>query len=198
MYLPNLCVAFSSIRWARVGSALRKSCINTCPRWSVWLLALAQRPSPSSTWTWGQMVMAVARIWTPRGHVSPWRWWPAVSPHMKSWCLAPPASSGECWRPRGWVFICFFFLRMDSACALFVWLWFMLQAPENNYMGNNYLKTRVQEKHEDPQEHVNNTPESWNVFCDFPEISHIAITGANVCISRQDNFAMVRTWTLCC
>lgn len=67
----------------------------------------------------------------------------------------------------------------------------MLQAQENNYMGNDYLNKRKREKHEATQQE-NNPPESWNVFCDFPEISHIAITGANLRISRQDNFAMVR------
>lgn len=60
-------------------------------------------------------------------------------------------------------------------------------------MGNDYLHKRMREKHEVPQEQENNTQESWNMFCDFPEISHIAITGANVCISRQDNFSMVRS-----
>lgn len=68
----------------------------------------------------------------------------------------------------------------------------MSQAQENNYMGNEYLNKRKREKHEVPQEPENNAAESWIVFCDFPEISHIAITGANVCVSRQDNFAMVR------
>lgn len=67
----------------------------------------------------------------------------------------------------------------------------MLQAQENNYMGNDYLNKRKREKHEVTQQD-NNTAESWNMFCDFPEISHIAITGANVCISRQDNYTMVR------
>uniref|UniRef100_A0A671V986 Tyrosine-protein kinase n=1 Tax=Sparus aurata TaxID=8175 RepID=A0A671V986_SPAAU len=35
-----------------------------------------------------------------------------------------------------------------------------------------------------------NTPSTWTSFCDFPEITHIAITGANVCISTQDNHCM--------
>uniref|UniRef100_A0A4W4EDS4 Tyrosine-protein kinase n=1 Tax=Electrophorus electricus TaxID=8005 RepID=A0A4W4EDS4_ELEEL len=34
------------------------------------------------------------------------------------------------------------------------------------------------------------TVEELKHFCDFPEISHIAIMGTNVCISRQDNYAM--------
>lgn len=71
----------------------------------------------------------------------------------------------------------------------------MLQAQDNNYMGNDYLSKRKREKHEVTHQEIN-TQESWNVFCDFPEISHIAITGVNVCISRQDNFAMVRAWSL--
>ncbi|XP_056610016.1 non-receptor tyrosine-protein kinase TYK2 [Triplophysa dalaica] len=32
--------------------------------------------------------------------------------------------------------------------------------------------------------------DTWKSFCDFPAISHIAITGVNVCISRQDNMLM--------
>uniref|UniRef100_A0A672QK77 Tyrosine-protein kinase n=1 Tax=Sinocyclocheilus grahami TaxID=75366 RepID=A0A672QK77_SINGR len=32
--------------------------------------------------------------------------------------------------------------------------------------------------------------DNWNTFCDFPAISHIAIQGINVCISRQDNMSM--------
>ncbi|XP_003198201.2 non-receptor tyrosine-protein kinase TYK2 isoform X1 [Danio rerio] len=35
-----------------------------------------------------------------------------------------------------------------------------------------------------------NEEEDWNIFCDFPEISLIAIQGINVCISRQDNMSM--------
>uniref|UniRef100_H3DMJ5 non-specific protein-tyrosine kinase n=1 Tax=Tetraodon nigroviridis TaxID=99883 RepID=H3DMJ5_TETNG len=34
------------------------------------------------------------------------------------------------------------------------------------------------------------TPHKWNVFCDFPEITHIVISEANVCISTQDNHCM--------
>ncbi|XP_062868062.1 non-receptor tyrosine-protein kinase TYK2 [Trichomycterus rosablanca] len=63
------------------------------------------------------------------------------------------------------------------------------RAQENNYMGNDYLDKRKRGKQQEP-EHETSTTESWNTFCDFPEISHIAISGANVCISRQDNFAM--------
>uniref|UniRef100_A0A8C1ZK34 non-specific protein-tyrosine kinase n=1 Tax=Cyprinus carpio TaxID=7962 RepID=A0A8C1ZK34_CYPCA len=35
--------------------------------------------------------------------------------------------------------------------------------------------------------------DNWNTFCDFPEISHIAIQGINVCISRQDNILQARS-----
>ncbi|TTP27305.1 Non-receptor tyrosine-protein kinase TYK2 [Bagarius yarrelli] len=63
------------------------------------------------------------------------------------------------------------------------------RAQENNYMGNDYFNKKKRENQEVMQGE-NYMAESWNVFCDFPEISHIAITGANVCISRQDNFAM--------
>lgn len=40
------------------------------------------------------------------------------------------------------------------------------------------------------------TPNEWNVFCDFPEITHIVIGEANVCISTQDNRCMVRLLVL--
>uniref|UniRef100_A0A671SCJ0 Tyrosine-protein kinase n=1 Tax=Sinocyclocheilus anshuiensis TaxID=1608454 RepID=A0A671SCJ0_9TELE len=35
--------------------------------------------------------------------------------------------------------------------------------------------------------------DNWSTFCDFPEISHIAIQGINVCISRQDNILQARS-----
>uniref|UniRef100_A0A8C9Y858 Tyrosine-protein kinase n=1 Tax=Sander lucioperca TaxID=283035 RepID=A0A8C9Y858_SANLU len=40
------------------------------------------------------------------------------------------------------------------------------------------------------QNAIPNTPNKWTAFCDFPEITHIAITGDNVCISTQDNHCM--------
>ncbi|XP_017310695.2 non-receptor tyrosine-protein kinase TYK2 [Ictalurus punctatus] len=64
------------------------------------------------------------------------------------------------------------------------------RAQENNYMGNDYLSKKKREKHDVMQQENHSEEFSWNVFCDFPEISHIAITGANVCISQQDSFAM--------
>lgn len=41
------------------------------------------------------------------------------------------------------------------------------------------------------------TPNEWNVFCDFPEITHVVIGEANVCISTQDNRCMVRLLVCC-
>ncbi|XP_076122479.1 non-receptor tyrosine-protein kinase TYK2 isoform X1 [Alosa pseudoharengus] len=62
-----------------------------------------------------------------------------------------------------------------------------LKAPDNDYLGNmnNKKKNRQQSFSQEPS-----TPDKWNNFCDFPEISHIAIVGANVCICHQDNHAM--------
>ncbi|XP_077413120.1 non-receptor tyrosine-protein kinase TYK2 isoform X2 [Vanacampus margaritifer] len=34
------------------------------------------------------------------------------------------------------------------------------------------------------------TPVEWTTFCDFPDIIHVAISDANVCISTQDNKCM--------
>ncbi|KAF4077778.1 hypothetical protein AMELA_G00211880 [Ameiurus melas] len=81
-------------------------------------------------------------------------------------------------------------LRIRRVFAKFVRSFQQHTAQDNNYMGNDYLSKKKREKH-DVMQQENNTEEfSWNVFCDFPEISHVAITGANVCISQQDSFAM--------
>ncbi|XP_049331591.1 non-receptor tyrosine-protein kinase TYK2 isoform X2 [Astyanax mexicanus] len=59
------------------------------------------------------------------------------------------------------------------------------RAQENSYMENDYLAERREEGSQSRQE-----GETLESFCDFPEISHIAIMGANVCICRQDNSTM--------
>ncbi|XP_030645484.1 non-receptor tyrosine-protein kinase TYK2 [Chanos chanos] len=63
------------------------------------------------------------------------------------------------------------------------------RAQENNYQGNDYIGSERKGGQQPPQQEVG-TPDKWSSFCDFPEISHIAINGQNVCISRQDNVAM--------
>ncbi|XP_073349940.1 non-receptor tyrosine-protein kinase TYK2 isoform X2 [Pagrus major] len=63
------------------------------------------------------------------------------------------------------------------------------KAQDNTYCRNeplNYMR-RTKQQSSQPNE---NTPCKWTSFCDFPEITHIAITGANVCISTQDNHCM--------
>ncbi|XP_051569549.1 non-receptor tyrosine-protein kinase TYK2-like [Myxocyprinus asiaticus] len=66
-------------------------------------------------------------------------------------------------------------------------LWRKLPAQrENNYMEKDYNHNQSR----DAQTHGEQEIDSWNSFCDFPEISHIAITGVNICISRQDNMSM--------
>ncbi|CAB1341815.1 unnamed protein product, partial [Coregonus sp. 'balchen'] len=63
------------------------------------------------------------------------------------------------------------------------------KAQANSYFGNDYLGNRKSVK----QSLLQQEPKSfdtWTSFCDFPEISHIAITGANVSIIKQDNFSM--------
>ncbi|KAL6102631.1 tyk2 [Pungitius sinensis] len=57
------------------------------------------------------------------------------------------------------------------------------KAQANLYLRNDYMKTNKQRSGE-PSE---NTPDKWTSFCDFREITHIAITGTNVCISTLDN-----------
>uniref|UniRef100_A0A4W4ED95 Tyrosine-protein kinase n=1 Tax=Electrophorus electricus TaxID=8005 RepID=A0A4W4ED95_ELEEL len=63
------------------------------------------------------------------------------------------------------------------------------RAQENSYLGNDYLDNRKHRGQQVRQQEMD-TVEELKHFCDFPEISHIAIMGTNVCISRQDNYAM--------
>nr|XP_046270375.1 non-receptor tyrosine-protein kinase TYK2 [Scatophagus argus] len=63
------------------------------------------------------------------------------------------------------------------------------KAQANSYFRSdslNYIKRAKQQ----PSQPVVNTSNKWTPFCDFPEITHIAIAGANVCISTQDNQCM--------
>uniref|UniRef100_A0A8C1XM71 Tyrosine-protein kinase n=1 Tax=Cyprinus carpio TaxID=7962 RepID=A0A8C1XM71_CYPCA len=52
--------------------------------------------------------------------------------------------------------------------------------------GNDYIYNQNRDAQSPDEQEMDN----WNTFCDFPEISHIAIQGINVCISRQDNMSM--------
>uniref|UniRef100_A0A672QKL7 Tyrosine-protein kinase n=1 Tax=Sinocyclocheilus grahami TaxID=75366 RepID=A0A672QKL7_SINGR len=52
--------------------------------------------------------------------------------------------------------------------------------------GNEYIFKQNREAQPPDEQEMDN----WNTFCDFPAISHIAIQGINVCISRQDNMSM--------
>lgn len=54
----------------------------------------------------------------------------------------------------------------------------------NDYIHNKSGETQSQDEQE---------MDNWKTFCDFPEISLIAIQGVNVCISRQDNMSMVNS-----
>ncbi|XP_062294756.1 non-receptor tyrosine-protein kinase TYK2 isoform X1 [Scomber scombrus] len=63
------------------------------------------------------------------------------------------------------------------------------KAQANSYLRNDYMNYTKKTKQQSSQSNVN-TPNEWTSFCDFPEISHIAITGVNVCISTQDNNCM--------
>ncbi|XP_065820545.1 non-receptor tyrosine-protein kinase TYK2 [Labrus bergylta] len=65
------------------------------------------------------------------------------------------------------------------------------KAQANSYLRNdsaNYMRKTKQQS--SPTEQNANTPNKWTSFCDFPEITHIAIAGANVCISTQDNHCL--------
>lgn len=63
------------------------------------------------------------------------------------------------------------------------------KAQANSYLGNDYLENRKRIKQQPRQQDVP-SPNKWSFFCDFPEISHIAITGDSICISKQDNQSM--------
>uniref|UniRef100_A0A8C5D3E3 Tyrosine-protein kinase n=1 Tax=Gouania willdenowi TaxID=441366 RepID=A0A8C5D3E3_GOUWI len=62
------------------------------------------------------------------------------------------------------------------------------KAQVNGYFRKNYTKKTIRQTDSESE----NTPSLWTDFCDFPEISHISITEANVCISTQDSWCMVR------
>uniref|UniRef100_A0A4W5QC95 non-specific protein-tyrosine kinase n=1 Tax=Hucho hucho TaxID=62062 RepID=A0A4W5QC95_9TELE len=63
------------------------------------------------------------------------------------------------------------------------------KAQANSYFGNDYLGNRKSVK-QSPLQQEPKSFDTWTSFCDFPEISHITITGANVSIIKQDNFSM--------
>ncbi|XP_040917883.1 non-receptor tyrosine-protein kinase TYK2 isoform X2 [Toxotes jaculatrix] len=63
------------------------------------------------------------------------------------------------------------------------------KAQANSYLRNDYVNYMRKTKQESIQP-SENTRNNWTSFCDFPEITHIAINGANVCISTQDNNCM--------
>ncbi|XP_042360188.1 non-receptor tyrosine-protein kinase TYK2 [Plectropomus leopardus] len=63
------------------------------------------------------------------------------------------------------------------------------KAQANTYLRNDYMNYMKRTKQQSSQPNAN-TPNKWTSFCDFPEITHIAITGDNVCISTQDNHCM--------
>ena len=54
-------------------------------------------------------------------------------------------------------------------------------------------KNKAKKKFDDKYKKEKEKAESWVVFCDFHEITHIVIKDATVTIYRQDNKRMVRT-----
>ncbi|KAM4531061.1 non-receptor tyrosine-protein kinase TYK2 isoform 1-T1 [Odontesthes bonariensis] len=63
------------------------------------------------------------------------------------------------------------------------------KAEANPYHRNDYLNYTRKPKRQLSQPN-DSTPNEWTSFSDFPEITHIAISDANVCISTQDNRCM--------
>ncbi|XP_076850141.1 non-receptor tyrosine-protein kinase TYK2 [Brachyhypopomus gauderio] len=96
--------------------------------------------------------------------------------------LEPPEAAGMCGQPTHELTV--------SGTKGIHWRKVPAQrAQDNSYLGNDYLDNRKDGRQQVPQQEMD-TPDEWSHFCDFPEISHIAIVGTNVCISRQDNNAM--------
>ncbi|XP_034396411.1 non-receptor tyrosine-protein kinase TYK2 [Cyclopterus lumpus] len=60
------------------------------------------------------------------------------------------------------------------------------KAQANTYFRNDYMRNKKQQSSQPSA----NTRNEWTSFCDFPEITHVAITGSNVCISTLDNHCM--------
>ncbi|KAM3598092.1 uncharacterized protein V6R79_013377 [Siganus canaliculatus] len=63
------------------------------------------------------------------------------------------------------------------------------KAQANSYMRNDSLNYMKKTKQQSDQPNVK-PPSEWTLFCDFPEVTHIAVTEANVCISTQNNRCM--------
>uniref|UniRef100_A0A3P9LSD7 Tyrosine-protein kinase n=1 Tax=Oryzias latipes TaxID=8090 RepID=A0A3P9LSD7_ORYLA len=61
------------------------------------------------------------------------------------------------------------------------------KAQVNSYLRNDYLNYKKAKQ----QSKQLNTPDTWSLFSDFPDITHIAISDANVYISTLDNRCMV-------
>ncbi|CAL8235645.1 unnamed protein product [Boreogadus saida] len=61
------------------------------------------------------------------------------------------------------------------------------KARENSYFRKDYIKKKAKQQNSQPND---NRAKEWQHFCDFPEISHITISGEAVCISTQDNHSM--------
>ncbi|XP_062306115.1 non-receptor tyrosine-protein kinase TYK2 [Osmerus eperlanus] len=79
---------------------------------------------------------------------------------------------------------------MVSGCKGIQWRKASVQkAQANSYLGNDYLENRKKIKPQPCQQDVSSL-DKWTLFCDFPEISHVAITGDCICISKQDNHSM--------
>uniref|UniRef100_A0A3Q4H958 FERM domain-containing protein n=1 Tax=Neolamprologus brichardi TaxID=32507 RepID=A0A3Q4H958_NEOBR len=65
------------------------------------------------------------------------------------------------------------------------------RAQANNYMGSGYINYMRKPKQHSSQPDAD-TPNDWTFFSEFPEITHIAITDSNVCISTRDNLCVFR------
>ncbi|XP_041673098.1 non-receptor tyrosine-protein kinase TYK2 [Cheilinus undulatus] len=63
------------------------------------------------------------------------------------------------------------------------------KAQANSYLRNDSANYMRKTKQLSSQQNANML-NKWSSFCDFPEITHIAIAGANVCISTQDNHCL--------
>ncbi|KAM9843635.1 non-receptor tyrosine-protein kinase TYK2 [Aulostomus maculatus] len=63
----------------------------------------------------------------------------------------------------------------------------IVQPQANGYFKSDYASYKRKNKRQSSQPMRAATPNKWTLFCDFPEITHITINGANVCIITQDS-----------
>lgn len=197
--LKTLCGPFSSTQWIGASWAPRRSCTSTSLLSSTWRHVLAQRLSPWPTWIWGTMTAEAARAPAPPTPRGARKTTSALPSRMRYWFPALRGFSGGRCLLRRSVLIQLQTCDMLPCCIFCLFSLFFnafglfIQATANNYLRNGYINYIKKPKQHSSQPDAD-TPNKWTFFCEFPEITHVAITDSNVCISTQDNLCMVRAF----